>query len=1113
MTPEQIQFRILAKAGDLEHASVSFSHRMCLPYDEKRGLGRRLGGRLRPDADSPKNRARRGIAGTRNLKPPRPGQKPIDGDSDGLIFDDTNAEQPAPVARAIEGVARGVARAARGLQQAREEDRDLLAEGLEAAARGIRRITGQETGEDRNRAREAVEDVARAVPETPARDRVRSTRKPKPGPVQGDDSLVDRQGQVRAVRAAVDNFANGELPRHLRRIQFTAEERERFGDRYTPANVFVALAGRFENGRLQGDTDLRLADGLKEYVIGLTRQIQGLELNTEAEGRLLGKLADNDVGRAVVIVQRELRDAVVADPLRWDKPPNPDANVPTPDVGSPRPNEAAIGAARAALLDKLRPQVDNFINGQLPDHLDKIEWSFTERGIFGNPQNPLGVLLGLAERAEQGRLTDETEKRVAVAVANHVRSLKNQIANGDVLEETDQIELLGQLNSRPIRDALNLIEANVQVDNPFEWDRPPTPDNPVPVLGEARRQRNRRANEIEAIMLDRKRELQRGLWAGRDNYQNPYVKALRDLANGAARQENLDQYLGIRDAIDLQLERSDLEPALRDEYENLRAELFGLSDRAADRPSVDAPDPELEAMGPARGGSVVRLDKEVTNRRISRALDRVKEGHDGTRFDEKRVRDGITTLTQELNQLKDKAEEYKRRGMFNERIQQEYKEAVYAAINAINALKEIRDANYRLPKGFLTIQANASNPVDALETAVSYLRGRMEDAKNRDDLVDLQTLRAVADKLVERIGDTNELLTRQFNNRRIYGNGGLNDPYRGELARVKNGFKDFLDGIDEEIGARARAQEFPDGPKFFKQVTALVQRVKDRRQQAIDDYLQDRHGNKRPWAAEEFNVDNLAQLSRTAQGIGPEADEAKKTLRKWARGTFKHTDFVGRNGIKFKTSPRVTINRGTMKVTGSISAFNPNTQEWEQVGKFRREINLDGGTVYNAYMAIGTDYAGASPWARASVNNSGFASIFNPNAFVWYKAAGFKSVGVTAGLTDGPYVWGRMGFRASFIDESKRHAQRFKTELEAWRRTGRSEIIKTAEQANMVAALIDRFEEVKNAPDAAKIAPHVLDYSVIFDPTGADPEVRKWFIRNGITTGSAAFDLAQLPER
>jgi hypothetical protein len=298
----------------------------------------------------------------------------------------------------------------------------------------------------------------------------------------------------------------------------------------------------------------------------------------------------------------------------------------------------------------------------------------------------------------------------------------------------------------------------------------------------------------------------------------------------------------------------------------------------------------------------------------------------------------------------------------------------------------------------------------------------------------------------------------------------------------------------------------PDPKDRARLRTAFEERKKailDRRVKAIGDYLQGRYGkDDSPWndPAQNLTLDQMKDLIETAKnGSITEKAEANQKLTEWAKRVFELPEFEGNNGKKYRTV--VSEARGTIgnqvSVSGSIQAMDENGT-WRNIGSFTRYVAPSGlgygptpdtPAVVNSYMKI----------TSTNHKNSGFASIFNPHAFTWMKAAGIEKAKVSADW-DGKFVWGKLGFRQNST-QSKEIAKKLEAEIKKIRAGGRSSVVNKRD-ADLIAMLLDEARRKNYSIDAPQHPEYLMAMG-----NRDKPKVKGWFTRNApFTAGELSFD-------
>lgn len=311
--------------------------------------------------------------------------------------------------------------------------------------------------------------------------------------------------------------------------------------------------------------------------------------------------------------------------------------------------------------------------------------------------------------------------------------------------------------------------------------------------------------------------------------------------------------------------------------------------------------------------------------------------------------------------------------------------------------------------------------------------------------------------------------------------------------------------------ARQRANEnVADivGEERVKKAREKVDAAVKKHQKRLAEYLNERYGEgNAPW--KEMNSKRLDSLmSDLMGGDEAKANAAKTELESWISEMFVHPEIKGANGKKYRIvgNPTVRNNNGqlVMRFDGFVQRQDERGQ-WIRVGRterdFRRDrFNNDELYVYNERLIIDNqDDKGA-----------GIATIYNHHAFMYQKAAGLKRVGVTAAM-DGPYVWGRFGYRSRIYDENIINAQR---EIANFR-AGRNSIIRTEGQARIWEGLIEEHNKWKQGANnqfdpAAPLQPyrHIdFIYAIDVEDENHREQIRNWFVaRFPMNGGEFLFD-------
>ena len=262
-----------------------------------------------------------------------------------------------------------------------------------------------------------------------------------------------------------------------------------------------------------------------------------------------------------------------------------------------------------------------------------------------------------------------------------------------------------------------------------------------------------------------------------------------------------------------------------------------------------------------------------------------------------------------------------------------------------------------------------------------------------------------------------------------------------------------------------------------------------------------------PWETDKnIKIEELQNLVR-----GNAADKAR--VKEWVKQVYAIDEVVGRNGLRF----RVQIQNGDIDVSGqrisfsgSVQAFNTDTNEWENVGKTARTLNVSSGLVSNDKLMIGAKGGYNNPFANGA-RNEGFTSVYNPHAFTWLKASGFKRAEVGA-IGDGRFVWGRYGFRQDLArnGEGRRLATSLMAEVTKYRNGERDGLIRT----DLDADLIEYLTTIATQKDFAIDAPQHPEYILALagdknfteaEKVAYDEKLQEWFV-NVSPFGTGVYD-------
>lgn len=305
------------------------------------------------------------------------------------------------------------------------------------------------------------------------------------------------------------------------------------------------------------------------------------------------------------------------------------------------------------------------------------------------------------------------------------------------------------------------------------------------------------------------------------------------------------------------------------------------------------------------------------------------------------------------------------------------------------------------------------------------------------------------------------------------------------------------------------------GPQAKERLDDLVQKAWDRRRSAVGGWLRERFGSSdaRPW--EDY---------RNRQGEHPldpfdfedqldayTTDPAeKRRIDDWLKQIFEieYTTPDGRTYVSNITYIGASTADNGITVEGVIEYRSENGDN--VVGQFSRVIGSDSfgmtarDTIHNSYFEIFDSGKPGDPLHK----NSGFGTIFNQNAWNWFKDAGFNKISIHAALDDGPYVWGRSGFHHIKVDDVKSLWSRVNQEILRYQ-NNESSIIKTSLQAAMLKRLSDLAKGFYFSPQSSPSLMHLIVAleSDTDEPSARKAEVRNWIIDSGLGLSRAEFDL------
>ena len=277
----------------------------------------------------------------------------------------------------------------------------------------------------------------------------------------------------------------------------------------------------------------------------------------------------------------------------------------------------------------------------------------------------------------------------------------------------------------------------------------------------------------------------------------------------------------------------------------------------------------------------------------------------------------------------------------------------------------------------------------------------------------------------------------------------------------------------------------PLNPEMARKAEARVKEAIEKRQQVLAEHLNRQYGEgNAPWKEMTLQKrQNLLAQANNRSATPAERAEAKRALELWAQAMYSHGEIEGSNGKKYRIVATANLLGDSISVSAEISVLNANGS-YSNVGGSSRRIDLINNNVYNASMSISAE----------GHKNNGIQTIYNQHAFMYAKAAGFESVGVSA-VSDGPYVWGRIGFESGSPIPSGA-VGRMGAQLNAFRR-GEASIIKNEEDANIIQYLMEKHTD---NPASVRHMDFIYALSnphrVQAEKRARDTELKNWFVSN-----------------
>jgi hypothetical protein len=1163
MTPEEMQFRIVARATDLLYTESAFAERTCTIH--QKDIGGRIGRRRDNDAAD----AVRGLAGAIGRLARRGKPAEGDGDGDGKYDADADGQDDDPylggVAGAVAGVAGAVARGARRVQEIREgddgEEQDTL------LGRGLRRMAEVVRPNEDSRAREATEDVARAVPKTPSRQRAAAAAKPgKPGTPSVDP-------QQRELEKLLSRFEDGFGPNNRRftmRDTFTG-----LLDGVSAENFVEQLTEQARNGEQMTDWQERQLAGITEAVDQLNED--GALLRPELAQQVKKHLENN----SLVIRLDRLDEAVKGGAQQGGNPHI--AKFDKALAGGFNAFRAARPLSAAEFVDQMKNRIREGykVTSRQQEQLDRIRkamddateaaWDKTlpagqaDEIIEHINNHPVNAALNALREAENFDHDKMVEARAGVA------NVHNAIDQIDRPEELQPFLDLARREERRAENGSRLRDARawVEVEQHAMERQNQIADAKNPKISKARDRKKNRAqpdlNRWMQSMQARRFNTGEGDVLDSENFMKNVIERLEDGRGVSDHELNLvksieDDTKFLQD----QLLQQNLSTEAMNElggYANRHGQLLAKVEEAK---STYA---RKEDKARAKFRDLSERVDNVTNRQgfkeLNAEIDQLRNENSDDDFalnELKRISDKLFKNREQHSDVQGAAREAEHEArlrqvrqsaqadvadverrissldqwrMNNGRFSDYELESVVSSAqrslrNLMGARRDVRHGDYtdeERQQLYAELDGHIANVLAAAIYADTFAMWRdseeiYDEWPEELDRIDAGSVAADAErtlKMVKAKRAAGEELTDDEHNRVDSLEKAI-----GWMDRVEKDMTHPEDRPDvisaEELGKAQRTmqaikdvlkrpmpEEEVDQEALKAKTRGIAKDTVDRRRGILKRFIDDMHGGTPPWEGSP----TVHELDSARRG------NPQKVLD-WQRKVFIHDEIVTRDGRRLRTrfngyedADGNWVEEGNRvgEVSGRIEMFDETDQTWKQVGKFARQINYGTESVHNSYMYIGRD-AGAefdNDFAN-SAKNSGFQSIFNPFAFQSYKAAGFDFVDVDA-ISDGPYVWGRVGFRPTHSGFYKNMAKAMETEVKNFR-AGRRSIIENEEQAALISALI---KETQNMTDDLIIAnaPGTMEYSVIIDPGGGRQKVRDWFVKNA-PFGSGVFKLGKM---
>jgi len=323
------------------------------------------------------------------------------------------------------------------------------------------------------------------------------------------------------------------------------------------------------------------------------------------------------------------------------------------------------------------------------------------------------------------------------------------------------------------------------------------------------------------------------------------------------------------------------------------------------------------------------------------------------------------------------------------------------------------------------------------------------------------------------------------------------------------------DSPTPEATPEPQAPEQPEGPELLvpdeakqKELRAKFKERRDailaKRNKIIGKYMKGRYGSgDAPWddRTKNYDIKTLSGLLDDVNGNDPvKRAEATTKVQEWVKQIYELPEFEGKDGTKFRTVVNGTPGRDSISLSGSIQAYDEGRQTWVTIGDISRTLYVRR-RVGNGFDPDFEPYVsnGLLKIRSKKYKNSGFASVYNPHAFTWLKASGFKKASVGT-MWDGKFVWGKMGYRESPY-KSRALANLLEKEIKKIREGGTSRIVNKGD-ADIIAALIDEARRRNFDIRAPQHAEYLMAMS-----NRDQPKIKGWFTANApFDSGTFYFD-------